>query len=81
METKPNFRYNANELLPYDETCLKVRAWANRLKAKTGKNVFYAVTAFRVEVWHDGIDTASHNRAVESLARVLFKVLSAWHTR
>ena len=81
METKPDYTYNANELIPYEETCRKVKAWAKRLKTKTGKNVFYSVTAYRVEVWHDGIDTASHNKAVESLARILFDVLSARHTR
>lgn len=81
METKPNFIYNANELVPYEETCRKVKAWSQRLKAKTGKNVFYAVTAYEVKVWHDGIDTASHNRSVESLARVLFKVIGSFHTR
>lgn len=81
METKPNFVYNANELLPYEETRRKVNAWAKRLKTKTGKNVFYSVTAYKVEVWHDGIDTASHNKAMESLARILFEVLRAWHTR
>jgi hypothetical protein len=81
METKPDYTYNANEPVPYAETCRKVKAWSKRLKAKTGKNVFYAVTAYKVEIWHDGIDTASHNRAVESLARVLFRVLRAFHTR
>lgn len=77
METKPNFIYNANELIPYDEARRKVSAWVKRLKIKTGKNVFYSITAYRVEVWHDRIDTASHNKAMESLARILSKVLRA----
>lgn len=81
METKPNFIYKTNVLIPYEETCRKVKAWSKRLKTKTGNNVFYSVTAFHVKVWHDGIDTESHNKGVESLARILLKVLRACHAR
>ena len=81
METKPDYTYNANEAIPHEETRRTVNAWSKRLKTKTGKNVFYSVTAYKVEVWHDGIGAASHNKAMESLARILFEVLRAWHTR
>ena len=81
METKPDYTYNANERIPYEETCRKVKAWSKRLQARTGRQVYYAVKTSKVEIYHSGIDTKSHNKAVESLARILGKVLLVSHTR
>jgi hypothetical protein len=81
METKPNFIYNANEPIPYGETVRKVKAWARRLQARTGRQVYYSVKTSKVEIYHSGIDTKSHNKAVESLARILGKVQLVSHTR
>ena len=75
MEIKPDYIYNANEPIPYEETRRKVNAWAKRLHARTGRKVYYSIGAKKVEVYHDGIDTRTHNKAMESLARILGKAM------
>ena len=81
MKIKPDYIYNANEPIPYEETRRKVNAWAKRLHARTGRQVYYSVGAKKVEVYHNGIETGAHNKAVESLARILDKMLIVSHTR
>jgi hypothetical protein len=81
METKPDYTYNANEPVPYVETVRKVKAWAKRLQARTGRQVYYAVKTSKVEIYHSGIDTKSHNKAMESLALILGKVLLGSYIR
>ena len=81
MEIKPDYTYNANEPIPYEETRRKVNAWAKRLHARTGRKVYYSVGAKKVEVYHNGIETGAHNKAMESLARILGKMMLVSHTR
>ena len=76
METKPNFFYTIEPAkLPYGLTVRCVSRWSKRLQVKTGKNVFYRVSVHKVEIWHDGIGTASHNKAVKSLTKIIDKVI------
>ena len=76
MEAKPNFFYTIEPAkLPYDLTVSCVSRWSKRLQAKTGKRVFYRVAAHKVEIWHDGIGTAAHNKAVKSLTKIIDRAI------
>ncbi len=76
METKSNFFYTIEPVkLPYNSTVRCVSRWSKRLQVKTGKNVFYRVFAHKVEIWHDGIGTAAHNKAVKSLTKIINRAI------
>jgi len=72
---RPSYSYGAGFSELPDSARLKVRAWANRLQAKTHVGVLYRFSRRSVEVWHGDMSNRDHNRAVRSLAGILDRSL------
>ena len=75
MEIKPNWTYQSDIQIPYENALAICKRWSKRLQAKTGKRVFYSVRPYELNVWHAGIDTKTHNKAVNSLARSINRMM------
>lgn len=75
MEQKADYTYNTRNI-PCDEAIIRVKRWAARLQLKTRMPVFYHITRHKVEVWHGKMETKDHNKAVESLANILNRLMA-----
>ena len=76
MEQTPDYTYTIDcHVMPYEAARFRVSRWSKRLQIKTGKRVFYRITTHKVEIWHGEMKTKDRNKAVNSLANILNRLM------